>query len=122
LKGTTSKLGEQLGLIDGDLLRVEIGVPHEEETFELRAVIVKLAGATTPTEPANDEVIFTKQDLCTFRVAPASTTVQDIKDKVITEYNKIYQEANLTSKTIRIRLPKFEDFGDVLKDSETLEN
>ena len=90
MKGTTSKLGEQLGLIDGDLLRVEIGVPHKEETFELRAVIVKLAGATTPTEPANDEVIFTKQDLCTFRVAPASTTVQDIKDKVITEYNKIY--------------------------------
>ena len=57
----TAKLSE-LGIIDGDLIKVEKGVPHEEETFELHAVIVKLVGATSPSDiETNDEVILTKQ-------------------------------------------------------------
>lgn len=57
----TAKLSE-LGIIDGDLIKVEKGIPHEEETFEVHACIVKLVGGTSPTDTeTNDEVIFTKQ-------------------------------------------------------------
>ena len=39
LKGMSAKLSE-LGIIDGDLIKVERGIPHEEETFEIRACLV----------------------------------------------------------------------------------
>jgi hypothetical protein len=35
----SAKLSE-LGIIDGDLIKVERGIPHEEETFEIRACLV----------------------------------------------------------------------------------
>lgn len=58
LKGMTSKLAE-LDIIDGDLIRVERGVPHKEEIFEVHAVIVNLVDGTSPSdEHTNDEKIF----------------------------------------------------------------
>lgn len=121
LKGMTAKLAE-LGIIDGDLIKVERGIPHEEETFEIRACLVKLVGGTSPTDTeTNDEVIFTKKQLCSFRVSPATTTVQQIKNSVLEEYNKI-SEIKINAEQLRLRIPRFEDFGDVLEETENLEN
>jgi hypothetical protein len=36
-----TKLSE-LGIIDGDLIKVEEGTPQEEETYELKATLVTL--------------------------------------------------------------------------------
>ncbi len=84
----TSKLAE-LGIIDGDLIKVEKGVPHEEELFEVHATIVTLVDGTSPSdERTNDEEIFKKLYLNTFVIAPAVTTVLQFKEMVIEEYNK----------------------------------
>ena len=66
----TNKLSE-LGLIDGDLIKVEKGTPHEEETYELHATLVTLVVGTSVEDiSVNDELMFTKVPLCSFRVAP----------------------------------------------------
>ena len=64
----STKLGE-LGLIDGDLLKIERGTPHEEETFLVQITQVTLIDGTSSDDlKVNDEVIFTKEPLFTYRV------------------------------------------------------
>ena len=42
-------------MIDGDLIRIEVGIPNEEDTFEINAFIVKLID-----DSKSDEKIFDK--------------------------------------------------------------
>ena len=79
LKGTTQKLSE-LGLIDGDLIRLEIGQPHQEDMFELNVCLVQLAST-------NDECLFNKEFLFNFKIAPTGNTGLSFKQQVLSNYN-----------------------------------
>lgn len=65
-----------------------------------------------------------KRFVTSMKVAPVNTKVSDVKSRLIEEYNKqVPEDKQLSIDQVRVRVPRFEDdLGDVLKDTETLEN
>ena len=83
IKGLDKKLSD-LQISDGDLLRLELGTPHEEESFEIHAQLVTLVGGDADCfGSVNDEVLFTKTSLCTVKVYPSTTTVLSLKQQIL---------------------------------------
>ena len=89
LKGLQSKLSE-LQLIDGDMIKVEMGTPHEEDAFEVHVHLVTLV-----KEHVSDETLFTKEFLQSFKIAPTATTVGALKQKLLEAYNSTTQGEKL---------------------------
>ncbi len=57
--------------MDGDLIRVEQGKPHEEGSYEVNVSIVTLS-----QQQEYDEVLFDKRFLTKFKIDPYITVLQ----------------------------------------------
>jgi len=69
----------------------------------------------------NDECIFTKELLFDIKVTLTQNTGLSLKSKILKEYCE-YRATVVTPENYRIRIPRIDDFGDVINDSDSIES
>lgn len=76
------------------------------------------------SESESDDTLFVKEFLFKISVDPTISAIE-FKHKIVDHFNSLspeLQSFKLLKEKIRIRNPKSDDLGDVIKDYETLEN
>ena len=114
LKNLQAKLIE-FNLMDGDLIRVEQGKPHEDGTHSVTVHRVVLS-----QQQDYEEVLFDKKFISKFKIDPYITVAQ-FKQIVVDHYNQ-ENEQSLTVEQVKIRIPKVDDLGEVPLSTEVMDN
>ncbi|CDW75353.1 ubiquitin carboxyl-terminal hydrolase [Stylonychia lemnae] len=114
LKNLNWKMGD-FNLIDGDKLKIEQGKPHIEGNFEINVSLIRLSN-----DNFTDDKLFETTFLFKLQINPNidSTT---LKKLIVEQYND-KNENKLDIRQVKVRVAKLDDFGDVLKDADSLEN